>query len=146
MPYFLAAVLTILAGWIVAEPIRRRRQAELEGSHGLPFSRMLMRMIAAGCVVGIAALIALSPFVLPGRGRLAELLYWTGALLLALVLGLAGLTEMQLVRRDYLLGLRQLYRDLKAQSEAARRSHRPPGGSGPGGNGKGKQPQDDRNN
>lgn len=137
--------MTVLAGWIVAEPIRRRRQAELEGSHGLPFSRMLMRMVAAGCVAGIAALVALSPFVLPGRSRLAEVMYWTAALLLALVLGLAGLTEMQLVRRDYLLGLRQLYRDLKAQSDSAQRSRRPRAGSGSGGNGRGNQPQNDGN-
>ncbi|MGQ9525033.1 MAG: hypothetical protein ACUVTZ_09370 [Armatimonadota bacterium] len=139
MLYFVAAVLAGLAGWIVAEPIRRRRQAEREGSHGLPFSRMLMRIVSAGCVVGIALLTALSPWVLSGKSRFAELMYWMAALLLALVLGLAGLVEMQLVRRDYLLGLRQLYRDLKAQSGTVRRSAPTLKVKG---NGRGDQPQD----
>ncbi|MGC8834778.1 MAG: hypothetical protein ACP5R4_12070, partial [Armatimonadota bacterium] len=55
-------------------------------------------------------------------------------LLLAIVLGVAGVTEMQLVRRDYLIELRKLYRELPRSLQEIK----PPKKSQkPGGNGKG---------
>jgi|YNPNPStandDraft_1061719.scaffolds.fasta_scaffold01118_6 putative Mn2+ efflux pump MntP len=134
MIYLLAVVLVVLGAWIIAEPFRRQRQAEREGKHGLPFPRMLTRMVAAGCVAAIGFLVAMSPWLLEGRSRLAELLYWLAALLLALVLGVAGVTEMQLVRRDYLIELRKLYRELPRSLQEIKPSQKP---QKPGGNGKG---------
>lgn len=112
MKYVAVAVLVAFGAWILAEPYRRRRQAEREGAHGLPFSRMLVRMVASGCVGMIALMVVLAPRLLENRGPLAELIYWCLALAFALVLGLAGFLEMQLVRRDYLKELRELYRSL----------------------------------
>jgi hypothetical protein len=134
MIYLLAVVLVVLGAWIIAEPFRRQRQAEREGKRGLPFPRMLTRMVAAGCVAAIGFLVAMSPWLLEGRSRLAELLYWLAALLLALVLGVAGVTEMQLVRRDYLIELRKLYRELPRSLQEIKPSKKP---QKPGGNGKG---------
>lgn len=112
MEWVLGILGLAVAAWIIAEPFLRAREAKRTGTPSLPFSRMLIRMVVAFCVACIVLLMVLSPFVLPGKSALAQLLYWLGALFLALVMLVAGVTEMALVKKHLLEQQKELVREI----------------------------------
>jgi hypothetical protein len=109
---FVGALFLAAAVWLVWVPVSEYRHAVAAGTPRLPFSRMLLRLVVAGCVCLIGLALLLSALLLPGRPPLFELLYWMGTVLLGFVMFLAGLTEYLLVKRDLLLGQRDILRDL----------------------------------
>ncbi|HEY3281531.1 MAG TPA: hypothetical protein VGN26_04600 [Armatimonadota bacterium] len=141
MQWVLGGLGLAVALWMIAEPFLRSREASSRGEPALPFPRMVTRSVTAFCVACIVLLMVLSPVALAGRGPLAQLLYWTSAILLALVMFLAGLTEMALVRKQLLEQERDLVRQVvkkrarptEGQSEERRAAAKP----GEGGNGRG---------
>ena len=55
----LTIVFILVAAWLVWVPVREYRHAQATGQPRLPFSRMLLRMVVAGCVLGIGIMLFL---------------------------------------------------------------------------------------
>lgn len=118
MRLLLAVLLVVAGAWIVVEPVRLARRP---GGHRLSFSRMLMRLVSAGCVAAMGLLVGLSRWALAGRSQLADLLYWLTALVLAILLGCAGFMDWQLVRWEYLREQKRLLAEMARQEGDAAR-------------------------
>jgi hypothetical protein len=111
--YLFVTLLFALAGaWLVWVPWREYRHAEATGAPRLPFSRMLLRWVVAGCVLGIGGMVYLANRPAPDRSKLAELLYLLFAMGLALLMFIAGFVDHLFNKRDYLLGQREILRNI----------------------------------
>ncbi|MBW3622926.1 MAG: hypothetical protein KY468_05890 [Armatimonadetes bacterium] len=106
----LSIVLILIGAWLVWVPWREYRHAQATGAHRLPFSRMLLRMVVAGCVMGIGVMVYLG--TRPRFSALAQLSMLLFAVVLALIMLAAGYTDYLLTKRDYLLGHREVLQDL----------------------------------
>jgi hypothetical protein len=104
--YFLYAIGCLFLGagaWLVWVPWSEVRHAAVTGRPRLPFSRMLLRLVVAGCVLMLGLMSLLYPVLIPGRSGWFELGYLLAALFFAFVMFVAGFTDYLFVQRDLLL-------------------------------------------
>jgi hypothetical protein len=119
---YVGLIFVIVAAWLVWVPVQERRRAAATGREELTFSRMLLRIIVAFCVLGIGGMLLFSARILAGRGPLFEIFYWLGVLTLAFVMFMAGVTEYLFVKRDLLMGRKRLIRELTRRGESGERA------------------------
>ena len=110
--YVFGALFLLVAVWLVWVPVREYRHAQATGAHRISFSRMLLRMIVAVCLLGIGLMVYLATRPAPGRSALAELIFLCIAVFLALVMFSAGVVDWQLAKRDLLLSQKELIREM----------------------------------
>ncbi len=130
------AILIGVGLWMAWVPWREHHHATRTGEARLSFSRMLLRMMAAGCVLAIGAMVAFSAVVLAGRTALFEIVWWLCAFVLAMLLFVVGVVERLFVKRDYLLGQKEiLQRLVKTEDRAMKSDPSQPSRNAPSGNG-----------
>lgn len=117
MATFFSILFILIGAWLVWVPWREYRHAQATGQQRVSFSRMLMRMTVAGCVIGIGVLVFLGTREAPGRSALAAILFLSGAAILALVMFVAGMVDYYLAKRELLLGQKELIQEMLRRTQ-----------------------------